>query len=157
MHHWEVDGEIKIGCPDFGQPEFTFTIVNMGHLGQEFRARVTDSEKKGDFVVMSDCPEVVLEMLAEQATQIPGFKVTFSNLQCSVDGKVLRSLDYEWYPVREYAQRPTDLAYAISESLEAMKRGARADEVRLAGFMDFLAVAECYYPRSPHPLCVFET
>lgn len=123
MHHWEVGGEINIGWPDFGRPEHTFTIANMDLLGQVLRARVTDGEKEGGFLVVHDCPEVVLEMLAEQATSKLGFKVIVSNLRCSVDGKVLRSFDYEWYPTPEYAQRPTDLAVAISEALEAMKQG----------------------------------
>ncbi len=123
MHHWEVGGEIKIGWPDFGRPELTFTIVNMDLLGQVFRARVTDGDKEGGFLVVHDCPEVVLDMLAEQATQKLGFKVIVSSLRCSIDGKILRSFDYEWYPTPEYAQQPTALAYAISEALAEMKQG----------------------------------
>ncbi len=84
---------------------------------------MTDGEKEGGFLVVHDCPEVVLEMLAEQATHKLGFKVIVSNLRCSIDGTVLRSFDYEWYPTPEYAQRPTDLAHAISGSLEEMKQG----------------------------------
>lgn len=121
MHHWEVGGVIKVGWPDFGRPERSYTIVNMDLLGQVLRARVTDGEKEGGFLVVYNCPEVVLEMLAEQATQRLGFKVIVSNLRCSIDGTVLRSFDYEWYPTPEYAQRPTDLAQAISGALEEMK------------------------------------
>lgn len=121
MHHWEVGGEIKIGWPDFGRPERSYTIVNIDLLGQVLRARVTDGEKEGGFLVVHDCPEVVLEMLAEAATQKLGFKVIVSGLRCSIDGRVLRSFDYEWYPTPEYAQRPTDLAHAISSALEEMK------------------------------------
>ncbi|PKB73316.1 MAG: hypothetical protein BZY75_02435 [SAR202 cluster bacterium Io17-Chloro-G7] len=123
MHHWEVGGVINIGWPDFGRTERSYTIVNMDHLGQVLRARVTDGEKEGGFLVVHDCPEVVLEMLAEQATNKLGFKVIVSNLRCSIDGTVLRSFDYEWYPTPEYAHRPTDLARAISGSLEEMKQG----------------------------------
>ena len=123
MHHWEVGGKINIGWPDYGRPESAYTIVNMDLLGQVLRARVTDGEKEGGFLVVHDCPEVVLEMLAEEATKDVGFKVIVSNLRCSIDGTVLRSFDYEWYPTPAYARRPTDLAHAISGALEAMKQG----------------------------------
>ena len=68
-----------------------------------------------------DCPEVVLEMLAEQATSRLGFKVIVSNLRCSIEGTVLRSFDYEWYPTPEFADRPSDLTRTISETLEEMR------------------------------------
>ena len=123
MHHWEVGGIINIGWPDFGRPEHPYTIVNMDHLGQVFRARVTDGEKEGGFLVVLDCPEVVLEMLAKEATKELGFKVIVSNLRCNIDGTVLRSFDYEWYPTPEFAERPTSLAHAISGALETMKQG----------------------------------
>ena len=123
MHHWEVGGIINIGWPDFGRPEHPYTIVNMDHLGQVFRARVTDGEKECGFLVVLDCPEVVLEMLAKEATKELGFKVIVSNLRCSIDGTVLRSFDYEWYPTPEFAERPTSLAHAISGALETMKQG----------------------------------
>ena len=123
MHHWEVGGVINIGWPDFGRPERSYTIVNMDLMGQVLRARVTDGEKEGGFLVVHSCPEVVLEMLAEEATKELGFKVIVSNLRCSIDGTVLRSFDYEWYPTPEYAQRPTALAQTISLSLEKMKQG----------------------------------
>ena len=123
MHHWEVGGIINIGWPEFGRPEQPFTIVNMDHLGQVFRARVTDGEKEGGFLVVLDCPEVVLEMLAEEATKELGFKAIVSNLRCSIDGMVLRSFDYEWYPTPEFAARPSSLAHAISGALELMKQG----------------------------------
>ncbi len=88
-----------------------------------FRVRVTDGHKEGGFLVVYDCPDVVLEMLAEQATQKLDFKVIVSGLRCSVDGTLLRSFDYEWYPTPEYAERPSLLARTISESLERMRRG----------------------------------
>ena len=73
-----------------------------------------------------DCPDVVLEILAEQATQKLDFKVMVSNLRCSVDGTLLRSFDYEWYSTPEYAERPSLLARTIAESLEQMRRGHQA-------------------------------
>ena len=87
-----------------------------------FRVRVTDGDKEGGFLVVYDCPDVVLEMLAEQVTQKLDFKVILSNLRCSVDGQLLRSFDYEWYPTPEFAERPSLLARTIAEALEQMRR-----------------------------------
>jgi len=121
MHHWEVGGPINIGWPDHNVPEREYTIVEVEKLSQVFRSRVTNGKKEGGFLVVFDCPEVVLEMLAEKATQVLGFKVIVSNLRCSIDGNVLRSFDYEWYPTPEFADRPSDLARTISEALEGMR------------------------------------
>ena len=121
MHHWEKGGPISIGWPDHNVPEREYTIVEVELLGQVFRGRVTDGKKEGGFLVVFDCPEVVLEMLAEQASNRLGFKVIVSNLRCSIDGTVLRSFDYEWYPTPEFADRPSDLARTISEALEEMR------------------------------------
>ena len=121
MHHWEKGGPISIGWPDHDVPEREYTIVEVELLGQVFRGRVTDGKKEGGFLVVFDCPEVVLEMLAEQATSRLGFKVIVSNLRCSIEGTILRSFDYEWYPTPEFADRPSDLARTISEALEEMR------------------------------------
>ena len=121
MHHWEKGGPISIGWPDHDVPEREYTIVELELLGQVFRGRVTDGKKEGGFLVVFDCPEVVLEMLAEQATSRLGFKVIVSNLRCSIEGTILRSFDYEWYPTPEFADRPSDLARTISETLEEMR------------------------------------
>ena len=121
MHHWEKGGPISIGWPDHDVPEREYTIVEVELLGQVFRGRVTDGKKEGGFLVVFDCPEVVLEMLAEQATSRLGFKVIVSNLRCSIEGTILRSFDYEWYPTPEFADRPSDLARTISETLEEMR------------------------------------
>ena len=126
MHHWQAGGTINIGWPDFGVPEHSYTIVEYEQYGQVFRARVTDGNKEGGFLVVYECPDVVLEMLAEQATQVTGFKIIVSSLRCSIDGTLLRSLDYEWYPTPEYAHRPSALTHAIADSLAAM-RGRRDD------------------------------
>ncbi len=122
MHHWEKGGLISIGWPDHDVPEREYTIVEAQLLGKVFRSRVTDGKKEGGFLVVFDCPEVVLEMLAERATSKLGFKVIVSNLRCSIEGTILRSFDYEWYPTPEFADRPSDLARAISETLEEMRR-----------------------------------
>ena len=121
MHHWEVGGTINVGWPDFGVPERSYTIVEFQSEGQVFRARVTDGNKQGGFLVVYDCPDVVLEMLAEDATRTSGHKIVVSNLRCSIDGTVLRSFDYEWYPTPEFEDRPSVLTRAIADSLEAMR------------------------------------
>ena len=121
MHHWEKGGPISIGWPAHDVPEREYTIVEAELLGQVFRSRVTDGKKEGGFLVVFDCPEVVLEMLAESATSKLGFKVIVSSLRCSIEGTVLRSFDYEWYPTPEFADRPSDLARTISETLEEMR------------------------------------
>ena len=121
MHHWEKGGPISIGWPDHDVPEREYTIVEVERIGQVFRSRVTDGKKQGGFLVVFDCPEVVLEMLAEQATSRLGFKVIVSNLRCSIEGTVLRSFDYEWYPIPEFADRPSILARTIAETLNEMR------------------------------------
>ncbi len=121
MHHWEKGGPISIGWPDHNVQEREYTIVEVELLGQVFRGRVTDGKKEGGFLVVFDCPEVVLEMLADQASNRLGFKVIVSNLRCSIEGTILRSFDYEWYPTPEFADRPSDLARTISEALEEMR------------------------------------
>ena len=121
MHHWEKGGPISIGWPDHDVPEREYTIVEIERLGQVFRSRVTDGKKEGGFLVVFDCPEVVLKMLAEQATSRLGFKVIVSNLRCSIEGTVLRSFDYEWYRTPEFADRPSDLARTIAETLDEMR------------------------------------
>ena len=121
MHHWEKGGPISIGWPDHNVQEREYTIVEVELLGQVFRGRVTDGKKEGGFLVVFDCPEVVLEMLAEQATSRLGFKVIVSNLRCSIEGTILRSFDYEWYPTPEFADHPSDQTRTISETLEEMR------------------------------------
>ncbi len=68
-------------------------MVEMELQGRVFRARVTDGEKQGGFLVILDCPAPVLEQFAELATQVVGFQVILSSLLCSIDGQTLRSFD----------------------------------------------------------------
>ena len=127
MQHWQVGQTINIGWPDHGVPEGRYTIVELDVIGQVFRARVQDGRgKQGGFLVVYDCPEVVLEMLAEQAAGVLGFRVIVSNLRCSIDGTVLRSFDYPWYPTPEYAERPRLLASTIADFLAKMKGKGQA-------------------------------
>ncbi|PKB81008.1 MAG: hypothetical protein BZY88_07220 [SAR202 cluster bacterium Io17-Chloro-G9] len=122
MHHWEVGGTIHIGWPDYGIRETGYSIVECERMGQVFRARVTDGTKQGGFLVVFDCPDVVLEILAGQATEALGFKVIVSGLRCSIEGTVLHSLDYEWYPTEEYAGRPSLLSHTVADLLAAMSK-----------------------------------
>ena len=125
MHHWEVGGSISIGWPDYNVPERSYTIVELDLYGPVFRGRVSDPTtadgRQGGFLVVFGCPDVVLDMLAEQATRKLGFQVVVSDLRCSIEGNTLRSFDYEWYPTPDFAERPGALARAIAESLEEMR------------------------------------
>ncbi len=115
MHHWTVGGAINIGWPDHGIAERSYTIVELDRFGKVLRGRVTDGRREGGFMVIFDCPDVVLEQLAEQASAAVGFRVIVSSLRVSVDGAVARSFDYEWYPTPEYAERPHALAVALAQ------------------------------------------
>ena len=124
MHHWEVGGSINIGWPDYNVSERPYTIVEFDLFGPVFRARVSDpttGDRQGGFLVVFGCPDVVLDMLAEQATRKLGFQVVVSDLRCSIEGNTLHSFDYEWYPTPEFAERPGALARAIAASLEEMR------------------------------------
>lgn len=114
MHHWDVGGDIYIGWPDHGAEERRYTIVDVDRFGKVFRARVTDGERQGGFMVIFDCPNIVLEQLAEQATHVLGFRVIVSSLRTSIEGNIVRSFDYEWYPTPEYEERPHALAITLA-------------------------------------------
>ena len=76
---------------------------------------MTDGQKEGGFLIITGCPDVVLEQIAEEASAKIGFKVIASSLRCFVDSEIFRSLDYEWYPTPEYAERPKELTCVVSE------------------------------------------
>ena len=126
MHHWEIGGSINIGWPDYSVSERPYTIVEFDLFGPVFRARVSDPTadgRQGGFLVVFGCPEVVLDMLAERATQKLGFQVVVSDLRCSIEGQTLNSFDYEWYPTPEFADRPGALARTIAETLTELRDG----------------------------------
>ena len=123
MHHWAVGGDIYIGWPDHGAEERRYTIVEMDLFGKVFRGRVTNGQRQGGFMVIFDCPNVILEQLAEQASNVVGFRVIVSNLRTSIDGMVVRSFDYEWYPTPEFAERPHALATALATLYEDIASG----------------------------------
>ena len=114
MHHWNVGGDIYIGWPDHGAAERRYTIVDIDLFGNVFRARVTDGERQGGFMVIFDCPNIVLEQLAEQASHVLGFRVIVSSLRTSIEGSIVRSFDYEWYPTPEFEERPHALATTLA-------------------------------------------
>ena len=114
MHHWNVGGDIYIGWPDHGAEERRYTIVDLDRFGKVFRARVTDGQRQGGFMVIFDCPNVIMEQLAEQASHALGFRVIVSSLRTSIEGTVVRSFDYEWYPTPEYEERPYALATTLA-------------------------------------------
>ena len=123
MHHWAVGGDIYIGWPDHGAEERRYTIVEMDLFGKVFRGRVTNGQRQGGFMVIFDCPNIILEQLAEQASYMVGFRVIVSNLRTSIDGVVVRSFDYEWYPTPEFAERPHALATALATLYEDIAPG----------------------------------
>ncbi len=119
---WEIGEQVKIGWPDFGRPPVPYEVVDVDNFGQVVRARVQDgSGRQGGFLVVYDEDDSVLERLAEEASGALGFTVVVSELNCSIDGTVLRSFDYPWWPTLEYAERPRLLARTISSLLKRMK------------------------------------
>jgi hypothetical protein len=120
---WEIGERVDIGWPDFGRPPVPYEVVDVDDFGQVVRARVQDgSGRQGGFLVVYDEDESVLELLAKEASEALGFPVVVSELSCSIDGRVLRSFDYEWWPTPTYEERPRLLARTISVLLERMKR-----------------------------------
>ena len=114
MHHWTIGGDIFIGWPDHGAAERRYTVVDLDRFGKVLRARVTDGQREGGFMVIFDCPNVILEQLAEQASSALGFRVIVSALRTSIEGNIVHSFDYEWYPTLEYAERPRALATTLA-------------------------------------------
>ncbi len=123
MHHWAIGGDIYIGWPDYGGAERRYTIVDLDRFGRVFRARVTDGRREGGFMVIFNCPNVVLEQLAELASSALGFRVIVSALRTSIEGNIVRSFDYEWYPTPEYAGRPRALATTLAGLYEEIAPG----------------------------------
>ena len=95
----------------------------MDLFGKVFRGRVTDGQRRGGFIVIFDCPNIILEQLAEQASNAVGFRVIVSNLLTSIKGTVVRSFDYEWYPTPEFAEHPHALATTLASLYEEIALG----------------------------------
>ena len=119
---WQIGDSVRVGWPDFGRPPVSYEVVDVDNFGQVVRARVQDeSGRQGGFLVVYDEDDSVLEMLARDASEALGFPVVVSGLNCSIDGTVLRSFDYPWWPTPEYAERPRLLARTIAVLLKRMK------------------------------------
>ncbi len=63
------------------------------------------------------CPDSALEKIAKEVTNILGFPVTIPKLRCSINGAIVRSFDYEWWPTPEFAKRPRLIAETIANLL----------------------------------------
>ena len=112
---WSPGDQIDIGWPDHGRAPLPFSIVEVQILGRVFRGRVTDGEREGGFLIIRDCPDVVLEQVADEVSSRVGYKVIASSLRCSINDEIFRSLDYEWYPTPEYESRPRELTIVVNE------------------------------------------
>ncbi len=73
-------------------------------------------------------PDDKLDFLAEEATRHLGFQVTAPDLRCSLDGKVLRSFDYEWWPTPEYRERPRMIVETLAKVVEEMRNRGEGSE-----------------------------
>ena len=119
---WEVGELIHIGWPDFRRSPMPYEVVEIDRFGPVVRARVKDSlGREGGFLVVYGCPDSALNSIAKEATNTLGFPVTVPELRCSINGAILRSFDYEWWPTPEFAKRPGLIAKTIANVLAAMK------------------------------------
>jgi len=119
---WEVGELIHIGWPDFSRPPMPYEVVGIDRFGPVVRARVKDSlGREGGFLVVYGCPDSALNSIAKEATNTLGFPVTVPELRCSINGAILRSFDYEWWPTPEFAKRPRLIAKTIANVFAAMK------------------------------------
>ena len=120
---WEIGETVHIGWPDFGRPPLPYQVVELDRRGPVVRARLRDGQgKEGGFLVAYGYPDRVLEKVAGEATSLLGFPVTLPPLRCSINGAILRSFDYEWWPTPEYADRPRLILDTIADLLEAGKK-----------------------------------
>ena len=119
---WEVGDRVYVGWPDHQRRPQPYEVIEVDHSGQVVRVRVQDdSGRQGGFLVIPGFPDEKLDSLAEEATRRLGFEVTTPDLRCSLDGKVLRSFDYEWWPTPEYKDRPRKIVETLAEIVEEMR------------------------------------
>ena len=118
---WEVGDRVYVGWPDHQRRPAPYEVVEVDQSGPVVRVRVQDSSgRQGGFLVILGVPDDKLEVLAEEATRRLGFQVTAPDLRCSLDGKTLRSFDYEWWPTPEYKDRPRKIVETLARVLEEM-------------------------------------
>ena len=124
---WEVGDRVYVGWPDHQRQPVPYEVIEVDRSGSVVRVRVQDdSGRQGGFLVIPDLPDDKLESLAEEATRRLGFEVTAPDLRCSLDGKVLRSFDYEWWPTLEYKDRPRMIVETLAKLVDEM--GSQGEE-----------------------------
>ena len=118
---WEVGDRVYVGWPDHQRRPVPYEVIEVDRSGPVVRVRVQDgSGRQGGFLVILDFPDDKLDFLAEEATRRLGYEVTAPDLRCSLDGKVLRSFDYEWWPTPEYKDRPRKIVETLAKVVEEM-------------------------------------
>ena len=116
---WEVGDRVYVGWPDHQRRPVPYEVIEVDRSGPVVRVRVQDgSGRQGGFLVILDFPDDKLDFLAEEATRRLGYEVTAPDLRCSLDGKVLRSFDYEWWPTPEYKDRPRKIVETLAKVVE---------------------------------------
>ena len=126
---WEVGDRVYVGWPDHERRPVPYEVIEVDQSGPVVRVRVQDgSGRQGGFLVIPDCPGDDLDSLAQEATRRLGFEVTAPDLRCSLDGKVLRSFDYEWWPTPEYKDRPRMIVETLAKIVEEMGRQGKGSE-----------------------------
>ena len=126
---WEVGDRVYVGWPDHQRGPAPYEVVEVDRSGPVVRVRVQDgSGRQGGFLVILGVPDDKLEVLAEEATRRLGFQVTAPDLRCSLDGKTLRSFDYEWWPTPEYKDRPKMIVETLAKIVEEMGSGDEESE-----------------------------
>lgn len=126
---WEVGDRVYVGWPDHQRRPVPYEVIEVDSSGPVVRVRVQDSSgRQGGFLVIPDFPDDKLDSLAEEATRRLGFEVTAPDLKCSLDGKVLRSFDYEWWPTPEYKDRPRTIVETLAKVVEEMGSTGEASE-----------------------------
>ena len=121
---WEVGDRVYVGWPDHQRRPAPYEVIEVDRSGPVVRVRVQDgSGRQGGFLVILDFPDDKLDFLAEEATRRLGYEVTAPDLRCSLDGKVLRSFDYEWWPTPEYKDRPRMIVETLAKVVEETGSG----------------------------------
>ena len=116
--------QVYVGWPDHQRRPAPYEVIEVDRSGPVVRVRVQDgSGRQGGFLVILDFPDDKLDFLAEEATRRLGYEVTAPDLRCSLDGKVLRSFDYEWWPTPEYKDRPRMIVETLAKVVEEMGIG----------------------------------
>ena len=118
---WEVGDRVYVGWPDHERRPVPYEVIEVDQSGPVVRVRVQDSSgRQGGFLVALGVHDDKLDSLAEEATRRLGYDVTAPDLRCSLDGRTLRSFDYEWWPTPEYEDRPRTIVEILAQLVEEM-------------------------------------